>query len=189
MASAALCLAVGLVVFGAAQPRDKLVGKAYVIANRLKVRLSPSASGKITNRLDRGERVDVLEVRNGWARISRFYDGHVEGESGSVARWVAAVYLSKRKPNPARSAGRGGASSSPLERALRSSDDYGRHRSRFLAASRRLISQGRCSVSDFAQMGGWIRSTSKRSTYFTYCGGMRRINRIYLDVTNDRIFR
>jgi hypothetical protein len=32
-------------------------------------------------------------------------------------------------------------------------------------------------------MGGWMKSTNKGpSVYFTYCGGMRASNRIYLDV-------
>ena len=69
-------------------------GAAYVTADRLNVRLAPSPSGKITNVLDRGQKVDVLEVQGEWARISRYYDGSIEGVSGGVARWVSTRYLS-----------------------------------------------------------------------------------------------
>lgn len=93
LASAVLYLTVGLVVFGAAQTERKLIGKVYVTADRLNVRLSPSPSGKVTNVLDRGQGLDVLEVKNGWARISRYYDGSIEGVRGEVARWVAARHL------------------------------------------------------------------------------------------------
>ncbi len=46
----------------------------------------------------RQNRIDVFEVRNGWARISKYYDGRMEGLAGNVARWVSANHLSKRRP-------------------------------------------------------------------------------------------
>ena len=138
----------------------------------------------------RGQKLDVLEVQNGWARISRYYDGSIEGVRGKVARWVETRYVSKTKldllPSPAI---RDSSPERPLDRSLKSSDDYDQHRSKFLAASKQLILQKRCSVSDFAEMGGWVRSTRRKSVYFTYCGSMNRNNRIYLDVISGRIFR
>ena len=81
---------------GCAGPPE--LGTYYVTAHTLNVRLVPSGSGKIMNRLHRQDRVEVLEVRNGWARISQYYDGRTEGLSGDVARWVSTNHLSKQKP-------------------------------------------------------------------------------------------
>ncbi len=164
------------------------MGKAHVTVDRLNVRLSPDPSGKVTNRLDRGQRVDVLEISNGWARISKYYDGVVEGESGQAARWVASKHLSKSRPSLS-SAVQSNSPDSPLEAVLRSSDDYHKHRARFLAAAEQLISQGRGTIEDFREMGGWVRSTRRKSVYFTYCGGMRRSNRVYLDITTGKVFQ
>ena len=182
--SHAFVVLVTLGFFSAACFGESMQEERYVTANQLNVRLSPSPSGKITNRLDRGQRVDVFEVKNGWARISKYYDGFVEGVSGQVARWVASKYLSKSRPSP-----RPLTIESPLDLVLKSSDDYRKYRSRFLTASKKLISQGRCTMGDFREMGGWTRSTRLRSVYFTYCGGARRSNRIYLDINTGRIFQ
>lgn len=35
------------------------------------------------------QKVDVFEIKYGWTRISRYYDGGVEGVAGNVARFVA----------------------------------------------------------------------------------------------------
>ena len=155
-------------------------GAAFVTADRLSVRLSPNPYGKITNVLDRGHKVDVLEVENGWARISRYYDGFIEGVSGRVARWVSTEHLSHSRPVddtvPASSF------ASPLDRALRNSDDFRKYRPRFLAASEQLISQQRCTIADFKEYG-WARSTTRgESVYFTFCGDAHIDSRIYLDV-------
>ena len=164
------------------------VGVAYVTADRLNVRLAPSLSGKITNALDRGQKVDVLEVQGGWARISQYYDGFVEGASVEVARWVAVAYLSQTKP--ADNAVHVRSSASPLDRAISKSDDFHRYNSRFLEAAKQLISQQQCTSADFEEMGGWVRSTTRgRSVYFTYCGGLHMSNRIYLDATNGQTYR
>lgn len=163
-------------------------GSYYVSATRLNVRLSPLSSGKITNLLDRGARVDVLEVKSGWARISKYYDGSIEGVKGKVARWVSARFLSKDKPNKnaQKSAPR-----SPLEQALSHSDDYRQYKEQFLASSKKLIKQGKCTVRDFVENGGWIRSTSKKlkPVYFMYCGGFRIQNRLYLNAATGKVFK
>ena len=70
----------------------------YASASALNVRLAPRADGELTNRIYRQSSVQVYEHRDGWARISKYYDGDVEGLSGQVARWVSASYLSKKRP-------------------------------------------------------------------------------------------
>jgi hypothetical protein len=64
------------------------LGNYTVAVSSLKVRLSPSSFGEVTNRLGMGQKVTVEEIDNGWGRVSRYYDGAVEGKSGMVARWV-----------------------------------------------------------------------------------------------------
>ena len=162
-------------------------GSYYVTASHVNVRLSPSAAGKQTNRLERGSRVDVLEVRSGWARISKYYDGRAEGMNGQVARWVSARYLSKSRPEQETAS----AASGPLAAAISQSDDYAKHKAQFLAASQKLIDQRKCTLGDFKEMGGWMHSTSSGSkpVYFTYCGGMRKQNRIYLNAATGKTYK
>lgn len=74
------------------------IGKYYVTARKLNVRLSPEIDGKITNKLDINQLVEIFELKNNWARISNYYNGDVEGVYGNVARWVHGKYLSKNKP-------------------------------------------------------------------------------------------
>lgn len=158
-------------------------GAALVTADRLNVRLAPSPSGKITNVLDRGQKVNVLEVRGEWARISRYYDGSIEGVSGGVARWVSIRYLSHSEYFKM-------ALSNSLEIALSNSDDFRKYRSTFLGAAKQLVSQRRCTVKDFEEWGGWIRSaTHGWPLYFTFCGGAHISNRIYLNVRSGRTSR
>ena len=71
------------------QPNNQIVaGVNYVKVAILEERLSPSPNGSVTNRIYRGQELDVYEVKNGWARVSKYYDGAFEGKSGQVARWV-----------------------------------------------------------------------------------------------------
>jgi hypothetical protein len=62
------------------------------------VHLSPSPSAAVTNTLGRQDRVEVYEVVAGWGRISRYYDGSVEGIPAQVARWVPMSALAESRP-------------------------------------------------------------------------------------------
>jgi hypothetical protein len=73
-------------------------GSYFVKESALEVRLSPNPKGKVTNRIYRQQKVDVLEVIGNWARVSKYYDGEVEGEKGQVARWVLIKGLSTSRP-------------------------------------------------------------------------------------------
>ncbi len=75
---------------------------------------------------------------------------------------------------------------------IKDSDDYSRYSQAFSVAAKTLINDGRCKVSDFKDMGGWVKSSTtykNQPIYFTYCGGMMLKNRIYLDTSNGRIFK
>ncbi|MBW1722536.1 MAG: SH3 domain-containing protein [Deltaproteobacteria bacterium] len=159
----------------------------YVSSNKLNVRLAPNKNGKITNTLYKGQKVEVFEIKNGWARISRYYDGRREGVSGKVARWVFAKYLSVNRIADNKTIN----NNSPIAMAIKSSDDFAKYQSVFINASERLIRSGQCTLEDFKEMGGWVRSTKHKPNpvYFTYCGGMNKSNRIYLNAATGKIFR
>ncbi len=160
----------------------------YVVASELNVRLEPNSKGKITNVLYHGQKVEVFEFRSGWARISKYYDGNIEGVSGNVARWVSSKYLNDDKPAPKTQKGKG---TTRLERALSYSDDYSTYKSIFIDKSQVLINMGRCSLADFEEFGGWVRSTNykPKKVYFTYCGEAHISNRIYLDISSHKLFQ
>jgi hypothetical protein len=145
-----------------------------------------------------------LEERDGWVRVTRYYDasckngrseyvdsGNAACDSangivrGRFAEWVSASYLSSsRPPDPA--AGATG------DFALVSgSDDYGKYKDEFARAAADLIKSGQCSRADFQESGGWLKSMQHRNRpiYFTYCGGMTLQNRLYLDASTGRVSR
>jgi hypothetical protein len=74
-------------------------GRYYVKENVLEERLAPSSKGSVTNQIYRGSMVEVFEIKKGWARVSEYYDGAVEGKSSQVARWVLASGLSFSQPS------------------------------------------------------------------------------------------
>ena len=101
----AVYLAFALAVYaGAVTAQATGPGIYFVTVTVLEERLEPDPDGAITNRIYTGQKVDVFELKNGWARVSPFYDGEVEGKSGQVARWVLASGLSvsrlPTKPQP-----------------------------------------------------------------------------------------
>ncbi len=142
----------------------------YVTAPTLNVRLAPSSNAKITNRLYRQNQVNVLETSNGWVRISKYYDGRVEGRSGSVARWVAANHLSKRRPadlpqprldhnskiNGIPKVGQGG---------LTEKDVVILHR-----GAKHFLDSGRCKRIEYGDKSG-----SRKDTYYVNCGEPRNL--------------
>lgn len=173
----------GLVLSGDLLAEATSAGDYYVSANRLSVRLGPSSTAAITNTLNRKQKVEVYEVQNGWARVSKYYDGAVEGKSGQVARWVSAKYLSSNKPKDSFS------NNTPLEKAIKGSDNYSLYRENFIKLSQNLIDQGRCSIADYKEMGGWLRSSNHKPKpiYFTYCGGFSKANKVYINAETGKI--
>lgn len=168
-----------------AEPTE--TGFYYVDSALLDVRLGPNLDAPVSNRLKKGQKIKVFDVENGWARISEYYDGSIEGQPGKVAMWVNYLNISKatRRDNANQF------SMSQLEDALKASDDFDRNKDALLKVSKKLIESGRCSLAEFKSLGGWVRSTTHRPKviYFTYCGGLSANNRIYFDLSKDEIFR
>jgi hypothetical protein len=161
------------------------------------VRLAANQTGKIAKSLYRGQTVDVLEVSEGWARISHYYDGVDEGLSGFVAQWVFAQHLSPVTVDAGQPAETPKPVAvkvdvdSPIFKAISSSDDLDKYAGLFVQVSEKLVESGQCDLSDFVDIGGWWRSNAHtpRSIYYTYCGGANNENRIFVDTATGRVFR
>ncbi len=166
---------------------EKSLGQYYVSSETLDVRLAPNDGARVTNTLYEKQKVDVLEIKDGWGRISRYYDGTIEGEEGVVARWVLMSRLTGRPISIQQSSNQ---EPSRLELAIRSSDNFTTYRNAFINASRKLLDEGKCDLGDFQEMGGWVRSSNykPKPVFFTYCGGMSKENRIYLNAKTGQLF-
>ncbi|CVI14848.1 exported hypothetical protein [Agrobacterium fabacearum CFBP 5771] len=83
------------------------------------------------------------------------------------------------------------ASADEITQSVSQSDDFKRHELAFVTATKKLISDGTCKVSDFEYVGGFLKSMNHKNKpiYFTYCGGMTISNRLYLNVSTGEIFR
>jgi uncharacterized protein YgiM (DUF1202 family) len=143
-------------------------GTYYVKENVLEERLAPSAKGRITNRIYRSQKVEVFEIKNAWARVSKYYDGAVEGKSGQVARWVLASGLSSsqaakiQKPN---------FSSDPriAKDAFPKVGENGlteRDVRILYKGALKYLNSGKCSYVEYGD-----KSTSKPNTYYINCSG------------------
>lgn len=82
----------------AAPPEPENTGIHYVTASALNVRLGPGADSRAAKSLQRGEKVFVFEVKDGWARISKPFSGKTVGQPGMVSYWVSMTYLSREEP-------------------------------------------------------------------------------------------
>ncbi len=174
----------------------------WVTANELNRRTCPSEECGIVGKLLFREKVQVHEEKDGWVRISKFYDGACnngrssfveEGNDtcspdngiteGKLAEWVAKDHLSSTRPSDP------GLGASGAEKLVAKSDDFQAHRKIFAGAALKLISAGTCTEKDFLDMGGWVKSTKKTSppTYFTYCRDGR--DRIYLNAETGRTYK
>ncbi len=149
------------------------------------------------------ESAKVFETRNGWSRVSRYYDAACSGgrsayvdsgnadctttngiEGGQLAEWVRSDLLTAQRPADPSEGATGTAA------LIGQSDDFRLHREAFVKATDELIASGTCRPSDFEEWGGWMKSSNKGTgtgIYFSYCGGGS--DRIYLDVGSGRVFR
>ena len=165
----AVYLSFALAVYaGAVTAQATGPGVYFVTVKVLEERLEPDLDGSITNRIYTGQKVDVFELKNGWARVSPFYDGEVEGKSGQVARWVLATGLSVNrlpdKPQP------------KIVRDPRIAKDafpkvgeYGLDATDVAVLNKgamNLLNSGKCSKVDAGD-----KSISKKNTYYVTCGG------------------
>ena len=163
-------------------------GQYYVTAGSLNVRLASNETGQVVRKLRRGDKIEVFELSNGWARVSEYYDDADDGRSGFVAQWVYAEHL---EVAPLVAASIEVDVNSPVYQAIKSSDDLERHQGVFVLVSTKLVESGQCQLSDFHDIGGWWRSNAHRprSVYYTYCGGAANEHRIFVDTATGRLFR
>lgn len=168
----------------------------WVATDRALRRTCPDNKCGVVGQLFFREKATILQEKDGWGRLSRYYDASCRNgiseyvESGNAecaasngivdgrfAEWVRIDDLtSERPPDP--SAGAAGNFA-----LVKNSDDYRLYKHTFAKAAGDLIKSGRCSAADFLEMGGWTKSTNKPGpVYFTYCGE----DRIYINaMTGD----
>ncbi len=177
--------------------------KYWVTSDRLNRHTCPSTDCGIVGQLFFREGTDVFEDKDGWARVSQYYDascanGRSEyvdsGDSrcdpengivdGKFAEWVEADFLSEnRPPDPA-------ADATGVEALISGSDDFQKYRTAFVEAARSLIVSSQCRAEDFREIGGWVKSTTTyrdQPIYFTYCQKSRV--RLYLNAETGEVFR
>jgi hypothetical protein len=136
----------------------------------LNVRLGPSRSAPVTNKEYWQSRIEVLEVRSGWARVSEYYDSGVEGRTGNVARWVSAAHLSAARPADLRQPQlprdpRISGIPKVGENGLSEVDVLTLYR-----GARHFLDSGRCRRIEWGD-----KSSSKPNTYYVNCGGPRNL--------------
>lgn len=78
-----------------------------------------------------------------------------------------------------------------MDRLIGRSDEIARRREAFTQATTELVSEGICTLDEFAENGGWVKSTTHGASpvYFMYCGGATVADRLYLDAETGRRFR
>lgn len=188
-----------------AQPLQAQQTDLYVSADQLSVRSCPSTScGRISWLLS-GQKVTVAETKNGWARISKYYDAACKAgkseyvdignsacseengvSNGQFAEWVSLDYLEENREEPKP------ASSSSLINALGKSDNFGKYEAEFIRSTQQLIDEGKCTEADVVENAGWAKATGVNAdlpVFFMYCKGFTVANRLYLDASTGRTFR
>jgi hypothetical protein len=178
----------------------------WVKSDRQNRHTCPSEQCGIIGQLFFREKAAVYEMKGSWGRITGVYDASCEGgrsefvdsgnatctpdngiTDGKFAEWALMSSLdSVHPPDPAEKA-------SGVAKLIGGSDDFQLHEAVFVKAAIELLEQGACTVDDFTEFGGWLKSTTTYKDapvyFFAYCGGYTVQNRIYLDASSGRIFR
>ncbi|WP_174244275.1 hypothetical protein [Vibrio atypicus] len=155
----------------------------YVSPDKLGVRESPDYDAFVESVVYRGEKLHVLEKKDGWGRISPYYVYEDGGQE--VAEWVPMEALLEVAPTITKDE-RTETVSSYIEK----SDDFKQHFEMFVKKTDQLLKDKTCVPEDFEETSGWMRSITfkPRNVYFVYCGGIKQANKIYLDVETGEIF-
>jgi hypothetical protein len=159
-----------LLLAGEASATAEGPGTYYVSAPKTNEHLGPSAATIVTNTIYRQQRVDVFEVRDGWARVSKFYDGAVEGVSGRVARWVLAEHLDRKSPADLPQPKLG---NDPRIQGLPKVGENGlteRDVRVLYSGARHFLKTGKCSRVEFGD-----KSLGRENTYYINCGGPQNL--------------
>lgn len=165
------------------QPPKPPVTDYYVSPERLGVRESPDHSAFVESVVYRGDKLHVLEKRDGWGRISAYY---VYEEGGpEVAEWVPMDALLEVAPTITKDE-----RIETVSSYIENSDDFKAHFEMFVKKTDQLLKEKTCTPEDFEETKGWMRSLTfnERDVYFVYCGGLKQANKIYLDIRSGEIF-
>lgn len=172
-------------------------------SDRLNRRTCPDTSCGIVGALMFREKATVLERRGDWARVTGLYDAACSDglspyvssgdprctaangiNEGKFAEWVSMAHLSRQRPADP------GAGATGWAALVGQSDDYRIYSVVFATAAQELIEAGRCFRTDFAEWGGWTKSSNHQGPiYFMYCGGSTAGHRVYLDSSSGRTFK
>ncbi|MCG9682190.1 hypothetical protein L1D31_06360 [Vibrio sp. Isolate23] len=166
-----------------APPPKPEVTDFYVSPAKLGVREYPQYEAFVESVVYRGDKLHILEKKNGWGRISPYYVYEEGGEE--VAEWVPMEALLEVAPTITKEE-RVETVSSYIEE----SDDFKLHFEMFVQKTDQLLKEKTCVPEDFEETSGWIRSLTfeQRDVYFVYCGGIKQANKVYLDVKTGEIF-
>ena len=141
--------------------------------------LAPSEDAEVVNRLYRGQQVEVFEEIAGWARVTKYYYHHLDGNR--VARWLKTSSLSPDKPDPPKHS----LPDTRLGKAIAKSDDVGRYWKRFMRAANIATKRGLVEEDAFVESSGWARSTSDGYFYVHTESHIR--GRIYLHAPSGKM--
>ena len=87
-----ILLAISFIAFCQQSSAEAIsTGTHYVIAESLNVRTAPSANSDIARKLSKDSKVEVLELKNGWARVTEYLE---LSQTEKAALWVSSKYLS-----------------------------------------------------------------------------------------------
>jgi len=148
--------------------KELKIGTYFVKETVLEERLAPNPKGKVTNRIYLKQKVDVLEIKGDWARVSKYYDGKVEGKNGQVARWVLIKGLSTTQPPDL---AQPSIKSDPriLKDAIPKVGENGLNESDIkilYKGATKFLNSRQCANVEYGD-----KSTSKPNTYYINCGG------------------
>ncbi|MEL7292276.1 MAG: hypothetical protein AAGJ78_14400 [Pseudomonadota bacterium] len=155
----------------------------YVNPDKLGVREAPNYDAFIESVVYRGDKLHILEKKDGWGRISAYF---VYEEGGpEVAEWVPMDALLEVPPTITKEE-----RVETLSEYIENSDDFKQHFEMFIKTTDQLLKDGTCTPLDFEETKGWIRSVtfSEQDAYFVYCGGLKQANKIYLNVRTGQVF-
>ncbi|MDA0148151.1 hypothetical protein [Vibrio sp. LaRot3] len=155
----------------------------YVSPEKLGVREAPTYDAFVESVHYRGDKLHVLEKRDGWGRISPYY---VYQENGpEVAEWVPMDALLEVPPTITKQQ-----RIETISKYIEGSDDFKQYFDVFIKTTDDLIKEGICIPLDFEELNGWVRSVTYKDeeVYFVYCGGYKQANKIYLNVQTGKIF-
>jgi hypothetical protein len=173
----------------------KDIGTAFVFDRAVQAHSCATAECPVLTEHHFRSRVEILELKEGWARLTEFRNP-CEGAQSEfsdteecnplsgitptpIAEWVAVSGLTaKQPPDP-------GAKATELAKFVAGSDDFDLYEAQFVAALPQIVALGTCTTGDIEKMNGWRKAPefNPRSVYSIVCGQRKA----YLDVANGAV--